>query len=269
MEICVEKRHLVLFVALAVVFSAAGIAIAQTPTVGHSASEISAGTFGSGDFTFPNNLNVQNILAVQHSINVQTGNLFFPADVKGIFWQTTSQDNNKPHIDYSTTTGLWISTGTTGKPVNIEGGNLIVENNDVIANDIVAGSGITLGNVRKTEWPSGINPGSCPAGQVMIGIDASGNIICKTIRIGITHSGRYDFSKTGDSWTPVASTKWHVCYISDILHNDKGDDSNFAKRIKADNTGTGGKSYWYVKFTGSAERAGSNVRCYNFGIIMA
>ena len=141
-----------------------GVSAAYTDSqgVGHDASSIGPGTFGPGNFVFPNNLDVQNNLAVQNSLNVTnslrvaTGNLFFPANARGIFWRTTSHDTNKPHIDYSDTTGLWISTGRTNTPINIEGGNLVIE----------SGRGMTLGGVTKTEWPVA---SSLPASNITVG----------------------------------------------------------------------------------------------------
>jgi len=148
-SIKIEKRHIIFLAVLACIFLAAGVSAYQSPyndpsVMGHSDSEISdvssgkikTGTFGSsvggGNFNFPANLIIQNTL-------------FFPnsAPNNGIFWATT-RDTTKPHIDYNPTMGLYISTGTTTKDINVEGGNLVIASSD---------KGISLGGTTRTNWP--------------------------------------------------------------------------------------------------------------------
>lgn len=65
-HIRIEKRHLVFLVFLVSVFFIIGVSAYVNPStgVGHDANETGPGTFGAGDYVFPNNLNVTNVLTV-------------------------------------------------------------------------------------------------------------------------------------------------------------------------------------------------------------
>src|SRR3989338_1540977 len=111
LSINIGKKHFYFLTVLVAVLFVFGVS-ASTYTnpankVGHDANETGPGTFGQGNYGFLGNINI-------------TENLFFLNSQKGIFWSAT-QDNSKPHIDYSPTSGLWISSGAgSNKPINIE-----------------------------------------------------------------------------------------------------------------------------------------------------
>ena len=147
-----EKRYLIFVVVLVCFLFVAGLSAAVAPNPGHDASEVGSGTFGVGDFVFPDNLKVE-------------GSLFLPTNFRGIFWGV-AENYSKPHINYNSSNGLWISTGTTGKSVNVDGGDLVV----------APGKNIGLGGVLRSTWPLGVVPGSC--GGVVKGIGATGSVTC-------------------------------------------------------------------------------------------
>ncbi len=187
MKIEIKKTNLILAVFVTLFFVAFASA---SPNPGHDAEEVGPGTFSSGDYKFPGNVNIMN-------------SLFMPTDAKGIFWATSSQDVSKPHIDYSSTTGLWISTGATGTNINIEGGNLVVD------------EGITLGGTTRNTWPESLDvpagfcifsdtKTSCPEGWMR-----------RTTFDGRTIRGSSTPGGTGGSDT-------HRHYMWDSIRLDKG-----------------------------------------------
>ena len=132
-EINIEKHNFYfLLVFIAALFVVGVSAFTSTSTnVGHEPSEVGPGTFGGNSGSlhgFPGNLNI-------------TNNLFFPSNQKGIFWGT-AENYAIPHINYDSSNGLWISTGTTGKNINVEGGDLTAGN--VIVNDTITTKNINV-----------------------------------------------------------------------------------------------------------------------------
>jgi len=131
-HIHIEKRHLIFVVVLVCVLFVAGLSVAVVPNPGHGAEEVGNGTFGAGDFVFPNNLKVDS-------------SFFLPTNVKGIFWGA-AESNALPHINYDSANGLWISSGAgSGRLIHVEGGNLTAGN--VTVNDRLVGDKIIANNV--------------------------------------------------------------------------------------------------------------------------
>jgi len=175
-----EKRHLIFVVILVCVLLVAGVSAFTSPAtnIGHDPSEVGPGTFGGeadSVHAFPGDLNVNN-------------NLFFPTNLKGIFWGA-EENYAIPHINYDSANGLWISTGNTGKDVNIETtGRLLAGNikaSNVTAGNIVgnvtAVTNITLGGVSRNTWPLGITPGACTNAYgtgVVKGVSSTGGLTC-------------------------------------------------------------------------------------------
>jgi hypothetical protein len=177
-----EKRHLIFVVILVCVLFVAGVSAFTSPAtnIGHDPSEVGPGTFGGeadSVHAFPGDLNVNN-------------NLFFPTNLKGIFWGA-GESFSYPHINYDLSNGLWISTGNTGKDVNVETtGNLVADNikaGNVTAGNIVgnitAVTNITLGGVSRNTWPPAVS-GSCTGGNVMAGVNSTGGVVCKLPIVG-------------------------------------------------------------------------------------
>ncbi len=117
-----------------------------------SAANITAGIFGDnfvdGNFGFP-------------SI------LYFPNDApnNGIWWMSSSRDPLKPHIDYSSTTGLWISGGAGN--VHIDG--------DLVANNTNVTGNLTLGGKPRDSWPSVAVVSQLPARNITNGTFGNGD----------------------------------------------------------------------------------------------
>ena len=150
----VEKRHLIFLVVLVCLLFVVGVSAsnyASSSGVGHDASEIGPGTFGGGInaiYGFPGSLNISGNLTMTNIDPLSNG----------IFWGITPTFS-RPHINYDTTTGLWISTGTTGTNVTVETTNYLVADKIIAKNNITAGNitatgTITLGSVARSSWPA-------------------------------------------------------------------------------------------------------------------
>lgn len=149
LEINIEKRHfyfLIIFVSILFVIGVSASDYVGSNGVGHDANETGPGTFGAGDYVFPNNLNINRMLYFPN---------FDAFGYNGIFWGTTSRDTTKPHIEYADTgagAGMWISSGlNTNKNINIQG-NFIVKDNITIEKNATFKGNITLGGVSRGTW---------------------------------------------------------------------------------------------------------------------
>ena len=178
LSVNLEKRHLIFVIVLVCVLLVAGVAAFTSPStnVGHGAEEVGNGTFGAGDFVFPGNLKINS-------------NFFLPINMKGIFWGT-SESFLIPHINYDSANGLWISTGSTRKDVNVETtGKLYTEkiaSKNITANNITSTETITLGGVARSTWPASVS-GNCTGTYVMGSISPAG-VVCKPQATGACSS---------------------------------------------------------------------------------
>ena len=123
-NIKIEKQHFYFLIVLIAVLFAVGVSASLNPgkTVGHDASEVVAGTFGFGEFIFPNNVTAGNITIMNN------------AKIEGELYAVNVSAAN-------------ITTGNLSVKHNIAAGNL------TISSSVNSLNGITLGGVRKTRWP--------------------------------------------------------------------------------------------------------------------
>lgn len=118
-----REKHFLLLVGLLAVVSAIGIVTGYGGTepsvMGHTPGEITGGTFGTGNYVFPGNLNVNSNLGVQNNllvsgrVGIGTANPEAVLEVNGdvkMFgeWDTTSYVVNQ--VYQASTDGLVVAT---------------------------------------------------------------------------------------------------------------------------------------------------------------
>jgi len=199
-EINIEKKHFYFLLVFITALFVAGVSAFTSPStnVGHEPSEVGPGVFGgdSGSLHgFPGGVNV-------------SMNLFFPnlAPNNGIFWMTNLRDPAKPHIDYSST-GLWVSTGTTGKNINVEGGNLTAGN--ITASDTIVGDKVVAADVSSITLDA-------VSGDISIlkSTDITARIINATVKITLGGDTRNSWPMETDVVTCAAGKAVYETYVS-------------------------------------------------------
>jgi hypothetical protein len=146
----IEKKHLYFVVALICVLFVIGVNAYVNPgqTVGHAAEEVVAGTFGPGDYTFPQDV-------------------FFPANNRGIFW-SSARNTAMPYI-YANSGILRMASGGA-KPI-IAAGNLQVSG-------MTTANKFLVRNYHSCVWrtvPSNAMAWTCNANEFVAGIGYEGN----------------------------------------------------------------------------------------------